>query len=362
MLQGGYQKVILGVILVFLLAIFELNIMYNRDEPYLLHEEVSVQYLNPLAGKINYTNTDKKHPNLPSAANDKKHQPKELKQEVIMEQSEKVQQSVKQEPVEKIKQSQKTQLPGNINQGDKKQPPLPPVTSNPLQQLVNLIGTKPGMYNSYLKTLSTSQLKSVIDQLGLCNLTLQKSQMQFFSCGGKSLLKQLKGKQLNSSVHMPSSFHHCKNMSFKSSGPSVALASYPGSGNSWVRQLLESATGIYTGAIYCDSAYLKAGMIGESVATSNVLAVKTHVPLFTGKNVLGKLHHDKAIYIVRNPFDAFLADHNRALATRAPRVYGNAHTAEVSYKYGMYVAVAIVTEFMYVHVNQVEAGSTTLTQ
>ena len=246
--------------------------------------------------------------------------------------------------------------------GVNRQQSFPAVTSNPLQQLVICVDTNDRMYYFYLKILSPPQIKSVINQMGVTNLTLQGSHVSFLSCGGRLLLKQLKGKQPNSSVHMPSSFHHCKNMSFKSSGSSIALASYPGSGNSWVRQLLESATGIYTGAIYCDPAYLKAGMIGEFVATSNVLAVKTHVPLFTGKNVLGKLDHDKAIYIVRNPFDAFLADHNRALAARAPRVYGNAHTAEVSYKYGMYVAVPIVTEFVYVHVHQVETGSATLTQ
>ena len=50
-------------------------------------------------------------------------------------------------------------------------------------------------------------------------------------------------------------------MSFQSSGSVIVLASFPGSGNSWVRQLLESATGIYTGALYCDGAYVRAGMI-----------------------------------------------------------------------------------------------------
>ena len=388
MFQGLYQKITLGVILVFLLAIFELNIIYNADEPYVVYEEVQyigVQYLNPLAGNVNYTNNDEQQPNSPTAINDKteKQQP-ELKKGVIKQQSEEVKQSVKKEPVEKVKQSvkkepvekvkqsvkkepvekvkqsvkkepvekvkqsvkkepvekvnqdDKRQLQGNINQGDKKQQPLPAVTGNPFQQLVNLVGTNNGRtYNSYLKKLSTSQLKSVLDQLGVSNLTLQKSQMKFLSCGGKPLLKQLKDKQLNSSVHIPSSFHHCKNMSFKSSGPSVALVSYPGSGNSWVRQLLESATGIYTGAVYCDTAYVTAGMIGEFIDTKNVLAIKTHLLPSVKRNLL-VAQYDKAIYIVRSPFNAILAEHNRALAERTPKLYGNAHTAEVNYKYGMY--------------------------
>ena len=387
MFQGLNQKIVLGVILVFLLVVFELNIIYNSDEPYTVYEEVqyiSVWNLNPLAGKVNYTDSDEQQPNLPTPVNEKteKQQP-EPKQEVIKQRSEEVKKSVKKEPVEKAKQNDKTQPPGNINQGDKTQPPgninqgdktqppgninqgdktqlpgnigqgdktqppgninqgdkkqqpLPAATGNPLQQLVNLVGTNNGAaYNSYLKKLSTSQLKSVLNQLGVSNLTLQKSQMKFLSCGGKPMLKQLKGKKLNSSVHIPSSFHHCKNMSFKSSGPSVALVSYPGSGNSWVRQLLESATGIYTGAVYCDTAYVGAGMIGEFIDTRNVLAIKTHLLPPMRSNLL-VAQYDKAIYVVRSPFSAILAEHNRALAERAPKQYGNAHTAEVNYKYGM---------------------------
>ena len=259
---------------------------------------------------------------------------KQSVKQVLVEQrvkQEPVEQSVKQELVLKVKQTDKTQLPGNINQGYNKQPPLPAVTGNPLQQLVDLIGTEGGRYHSYLKKLSTSQITSVINQLGMSNLTLQKSQIKFLSCGARRLLKQLKGKQLNSSLNMSFSFHHCKNMSFKSSGPSVALVSYPGSGNSWVRQLLEASTGIYTGAVYCDLAYVAAGMIGEFIDTRNVLAVKTHSLSSTS---LGR-QYDKAIYIIRNPFTTILAEHNRALAERAPKVYGDSHTAEINYKYGM---------------------------
>ena len=70
-------------------------------------------------------------------------------------------------------------------------------------------------------------------------------------------------------------------MSFKSLGPIlVGLVSYLGSGNSWVRQLLESATGIYTGTVYRDPAYVEAGMIGEGVHMNNVLAIKLHQETF----------------------------------------------------------------------------------
>lgn len=39
----------------------------------------------------------------------------------------------------------------------------------------------------------------------------------------------------------------------KHSLPPVALASYPGSGNTWVRYLIEAASGVYTGSIYKDA-------------------------------------------------------------------------------------------------------------
>lgn len=34
--------------------------------------------------------------------------------------------------------------------------------------------------------------------------------------------------------------------------PPVALASFPGSGNTWLRHMLESASGIFTGSRYKD--------------------------------------------------------------------------------------------------------------
>ncbi len=64
----------------------------------------------------------------------------------------------------------------------------------------------------------------------------------------------------------------------------VALASPPSSGNTWVRGLLEQATGICTGAIYCDSRLVKGGFNGEHVRSGTVLAVKLHSPSTLGKN------------------------------------------------------------------------------
>lgn len=45
----------------------------------------------------------------------------------------------------------------------------------------------------------------------------------------------------------------------------IALSSYPGSGNSWVRSLIEEASGLYTGSIYNDVDLYMQGRSVESV-------------------------------------------------------------------------------------------------
>ena len=97
--------------------------------------------------------------------------------------------------------------------------------------------------------------------------------------------------------------------------PIVALVSFPGSGNSWTRHLLEQATGIYTGSIYCDTT-LKAFFPGEYTVSGDVLAVKTHqsdsvnLPSHVQKQ-MGKKTFDKGILIVRDPYDALVSEANR---------------------------------------------------
>ncbi len=76
----------------------------------------------------------------------------------------------------------------------------------------------------------------------------------------------------------------CHFMNGKFRAP-VALASPSGSGNTWVRGLLEQATGICTGAIYCDEALAKGGFNGEFVQSGTVLVVKLHRPFKLGLNV-----------------------------------------------------------------------------
>ena len=58
----------------------------------------------------------------------------------------------------------------------------------------------------------------------------------------------------------------------------LLLASFPGSGNTWVRLLLEDATGIYTGSVYIDKSLGKSGFLGEyeDQESGTTIAVKCH--------------------------------------------------------------------------------------
>ena len=102
----------------------------------------------------------------------------------------------------------------------------------------------------------------------------------------------------------------------------VALASHPGSGHLWVRELLQKSTGICTGGVNCDVHLRRRGYPGECLRSGVVLVVKTHQtePRWTG------IHYDNsvpykgfskatdipvygsAILLLRDPFDA-IADH-----------------------------------------------------
>lgn len=107
----------------------------------------------------------------------------------------------------------------------------------------------------------------------------------------------------------------------------IALASFPGSGNTWVRGLLQWATGICTGAIYCDTTLRANGYPGESLRSGNTLVVKTHQidPRWTGvvyppnmtDSYFKKESHipvyDAAILLIRNPFHALVAEWNRLM-------------------------------------------------
>ena len=59
-------------------------------------------------------------------------------------------------------------------------------------------------------------------------------------------------------------------------GPVVGIVSFPGSGNTWVRYLLQQMTGTLTGSVYEDGDLQRNGFRGENHKSGKVLVVKTH--------------------------------------------------------------------------------------
>ncbi|XP_059052053.1 WSCD family member AAEL009094 [Achroia grisella] len=100
----------------------------------------------------------------------------------------------------------------------------------------------------------------------------------------------------------------CKELKLRSppSPDVVALISYPGSGNTWLRYLLQQVTGIVTGSIYMDYGLRVHGFPAENITDGSVLVVKTHEapPLESNK-------FKSAVVLMRNPRDCILADFNR---------------------------------------------------
>lgn len=86
----------------------------------------------------------------------------------------------------------------------------------------------------------------------------------------------------------------------------IGLISYPRSGNSLLRHLLETSSGVYTG---CDThperslskQLRECGMLGEGVVDESVWFVKSHYPERVGWK---PFRVRKVILIVRNPWDA----------------------------------------------------------
>jgi len=175
-----------------------------------------------------------------------------------------------------------------------------------VKQLIKNLTNPKSYQKGFTQALSASQIDEIANIFGFPSLNYSvKLKRQFLDCSGIKLLKWCIKE--GGTLHIPKHFQTCKNMSFQKSRDFVALLSFPGSGNSWVRQLLETTTGIYTGALYCDPNYIHAGMFGEGIQNSNVLVMKIHF------HPNPKWLPERIMYIVRNPFDCILAEWNRLL-------------------------------------------------
>ncbi|XP_061163273.1 WSCD family member CG9164-like [Saccostrea echinata] len=121
----------------------------------------------------------------------------------------------------------------------------------------------------------------------------------------------------------------CKTPHFsKQALPLTALVSFPGSGNTWVRHILQQATGINTGSVYRDYVLKVLGFPGEGVQNSSVLVIKTHE-----WGVTEREKYQRAILVLRNPKDSLLAEFNRKNAGHI----GHAKTEDFKQKWIPYV-------------------------
>lgn len=102
-----------------------------------------------------------------------------------------------------------------------------------------------------------------------------------------------------------------------SNRPIVAISSFPGSGNTWARHLLHMASGYWTGNKRSAKPLKQAGWMAEDVdcASRTTIAQKTH-RLHNNK----ACHFERGIVLIRNPFDAIIAEynHHRAGKTGEP--------------------------------------------
>ena len=92
--------------------------------------------------------------------------------------------------------------------------------------------------------------------------------------------------------------------------PSV-LASFPGSGNTWARLLLEFSSGIYTGSVYDDIDLMRL-MPAEGLDSGAVVAVKAHV---NPEKYLEQTLARRVVLLVRHPFNAIWAEFQRRIGS-----------------------------------------------
>ena len=100
-----------------------------------------------------------------------------------------------------------------------------------------------------------------------------------------------------------------------------ALVSYPGSGNTWTRYLLEAGSGIFTGSVYNDPGILKAGHYGEAREYNDgaTLLQKTHHSALHRKKfgLEWRQQHirqfgGRGVLVIRNPYKAIISFYNFA--------------------------------------------------
>ncbi|XP_059095768.1 WSCD family member CG9164-like [Tigriopus californicus] len=177
------------------------------------------------------------------------------------------------------------------------------------RKIVHLVGLGFIMCFAYLASIS------IINQSGQIHLLLENA------ANGNLSYSSISPAQHSQAPNFPSIFRQppitapqqqnttewCQPLHFKAEpGPVVALASFPGSGNTWFRYLLQQASGIMTGSVFKNLNLLRNGFPGENIANGSVSVIKLH------KTTIQRMEaFDKLILLVRDPLPAILAEFNR---------------------------------------------------
>jgi len=117
-------------------------------------------------------------------------------------------------------------------------------------------------------------------------------------------------------------YSHREFLSEDLSDPPPLLYSFPGSGNTWCRQLLDYATGVYSGSVYHDLSLMRV-LPGERVCNRRVSVIKAHPHIQTfqilsaGTLLPGKCssggvsRFTRAVFLLRNPYHAIWSEFQR---------------------------------------------------
>ena len=111
----------------------------------------------------------------------------------------------------------------------------------------------------------------------------------------------------------------CPAKTFGTRFPPTALMSFPGSGNTWMRHLIETATGFFTGSVFRDEDLYQNGFKGEGLRVyhwNRLISIKIHniFPCIQCKlfsDIIKNANESKCVILMRNPYDAFISEFTR---------------------------------------------------
>ncbi|XP_059144285.1 WSCD family member CG9164-like [Physella acuta] len=147
----------------------------------------------------------------------------------------------------------------------------------------------------------------------LCKKTVVLPVVVFAVLGGFVIVQVMHEESISPPLELfKKDQNSCGPMSFSVRNfPATALVSFPGSGNTWLRFLIQEATGIFTGSEYNSKKLRMLGFLGEGVANSSTILVKTHKC-----DAATLKRYEKAVLLIRQPYEAIKAEFNRKYSGR----------------------------------------------